>query len=185
MQLSKRASLEISIQAIVIVVLAMTLLGLGLGFIRGMFSKISGTTDDVTEQVRQKILDDLITGDKKVSFPKTQIEIDKGGSTILTVGIRNKRDQSLSYRLQFTAVSGPDGLGSTRPYAAAELDDWFQFRAESGTFYTLAAADSDVRNLRMSVPTSALAGSYFLTFEVLDDIGDVYGQKDFFVVVRG
>ena len=37
MSFNKRASLEMSIQAIVIVVLAMTLLGLGLGFIKGMF----------------------------------------------------------------------------------------------------------------------------------------------------
>ena len=65
---NKKASLEMSIQAIVIVVLAMTLLGLGLGFIRGMFKNIGSTTEDVTEQVRQRILDDLITGDKKISF---------------------------------------------------------------------------------------------------------------------
>jgi hypothetical protein len=34
---NKRASLEISIQAIVIVVLAMTILGLGLAFVKGRF----------------------------------------------------------------------------------------------------------------------------------------------------
>ena len=70
MSFNKRASLEISIQAIVIVVLAMTILGLGLGFVRGLFKNISSTTEDVTEQVRQKILDDLITGDKKFHFPR-------------------------------------------------------------------------------------------------------------------
>jgi len=72
--LNKRASLEISIQAIVIIVLAMTLLGLGLGFIRKQFSGLQNIQEDVTEQVRQKILDDLITNDKKISFstPKQQ-----------------------------------------------------------------------------------------------------------------
>ena len=44
MLFNKKASLEMSIQAIVIVVLAMTLLGLGLGFIRGMFKNIGSTT---------------------------------------------------------------------------------------------------------------------------------------------
>ena len=65
----KKASLELSIQTIIIVVLAMTLLGLGLGFIRNMFGGIGGISEDVTEQVRQKILDDLIQGDIKISFP--------------------------------------------------------------------------------------------------------------------
>ena len=70
---NRKASLELSIRAIVIVILAMTLLGLGLGFIRTMFKDISGITTDVSEQIRQQILDDLITNDKRVSFPKTQI----------------------------------------------------------------------------------------------------------------
>ena len=177
----KRASLEISIQAIVIVVLAMTLLGLGLGFVRNMFKNITGTTEDVTEQVRQKVLDDLITGDKKISFPKSEIGIDKGGSAVLTVGVRNKKDSTLHYKIQFNPVSGPDGSTFTVDNPA-----WFQF---GDTEYTLASAEADVRNVRLSIPTSVTSGSYFLTFDVIDsDLpapGNVYGQKDFFIVVRG
>ena len=178
---NKRASLEISVQAIVIVVLAMTLLGLGLGFIRGMFKSIGSTTEDVTEQVRQRILDDLITGDKKVSFPKTEITIDKGGSEVLTVGIRNKKDSTLYYKMRFTPISGPDGA----PFSV-ENPAWFQFAQDEE--YTLPAADAEVRNIRLSVPTSVNSGSYFLTFDILDagiPPPNIYAQKDFFIVVRG
>lgn len=182
MRFNKRASLEISIQAIVIVVLAMTLLGLGLGFIRGMFKNIGSTTEDVTEQVRQRILDDLITGDKKISFPKTDITIDKGGSTVLTVGIRNKKDTPLHYKMRFTPISGPDGA----PFNI-ESPSWFQFAQNQ--VYTLSAADSEVRNIRLSIPTRVSSGSYFLTFDVVDDDlpppNNIYAQKDFFIVVRG
>ena len=180
--LNKKASLEISIQAIVIVVLAMTLLGLGLGFIRGLFKNLSSTTEDVTEQVRQRILDDLITGDKKISFPKTDINIDKGGSTVLTVGVRNKKDTSLHYKLRFNPISDPDGA-----LFPIYNPSWFQF-AENQV-YTLAAADSEIRSIRLSIPTRVSSGSYFLTFDVLDDDlpppGNVYAQKDFFIFVRG
>lgn len=185
MLFDKKASLEISIQAIVIVVLAMTILGLGLGFVRAMFRNIGSTTEDVTEQVRQRILDDLISGDKKVSFPKTEITIDKGGSQILTVGVRNKKDTSLHYKMRFTEISGPDG----EPLPPGSLSSWFQF-AQTST-YTLVAADAEVRNIRLSVPTGAISGSYFLTFDVIDDDfppGEpeyIYAQKDFFIVVRG
>ncbi|MBI2656121.1 hypothetical protein HYX03_00090, partial [Candidatus Woesearchaeota archaeon] len=163
MLFNKKASLEMSIQAIVIVVLAMTLLGLGLGFIRGMFKNIGSTTEDVTEQVRQRILDDLITGDKKISFPKTDITIDKGGSTVLTVGVRNKKDTALHYKMRFTPISGPDGA----PFSI-DNPSWFQF-AQSQV-YTLSAADSEVRNIKLSIPTGNIkSGSYFLTFDVIDD----------------
>lgn len=185
MSFNKKASLEISIQAIVIVVLAMTLLGLGLGFVRNMFKNIGSTTEDVTEQVRQKILDDLITGDKKISFPKTEIAVDKGGSTVLTVGIRNKKDTSLNYMIRFTPVGGPNG-------APFDINSpaWFQL-AQPQNGYILPAADAAVRNVRLSIPRNVQSGSYVLTFDVLDlDFGPaesnyIYDQKDFFIVVRG
>ncbi len=184
MSFNKRASLEISIQAIVIVVLAMTLLGLGLGFIRGMFKNIQGTTEDVTDTVKQRILDDLITGDKKVSFPKTEVVIDKGGAQILTIGIRNKKDQSLSYKIRFNPISDPDGQ-----LFNIETPAWFQYATDQ--IYTLPAAESDVRNIRLSVPTTVDSGSYFLTFDITDEAFTsgmpeyVYAQKDFFIVIRG
>ena len=182
MRFNKKASLEISIQAIVIVVLAMTLLGLGLGFIRGMFKNITSTTQDVTEQVRQRVLDDLISGDKKVSFPKTEIGVDKGGSEVLTVGVRNKKDTPLHYKIRFSPISGPEG----QPFSI-DNPTWFQF-AQSEV-YILSAADAEVRNIRLSMPTGTPSGSYFLTFDVIDDDlqppNNIYAQKDFFIVVSG
>ncbi len=179
---NKKADLEMSIKTIVVVILAMTLLGLGLGFVRNMFGNISSIQEDVTEQTRQKILDDLITGDKKVSFPKSEITLDKGTAEILTIGVRNKGDSTLHYKLLFNPIQGPDG-------AAFDIDDpsWFQY-AQSQT-YELGSADSDVRNIRLSVPRGVAAGSYFLTFDILnDDLAppeNVYATKDFFIVVRG
>ena len=182
MLFNKRGSLEISIQAIVIVVLAMTLLGLGLGFIRGMFKNITSTTETVTEQVKQKILDDLITSDKKVTFPKTTMTIDKGGSDILTIGVRNKKDASLHYKMRFTPISNPQGA----PFSV-DNPSWFQFAQNQ--VYTLPAAEAEVRNIRLSIPTGTTSGSYFLTFDVVDDDlpppNNVYAQKDLFIVVRG
>ncbi|MEK6828455.1 MAG: hypothetical protein AABX78_03825 [Nanoarchaeota archaeon] len=179
---NKKASLEISIQAIVIVVLAMTLLGLGLGFIRGMFKNISGATEDVTEQVRERVIGDLISGDKKISFPKTEIFVDKGGSAVLTVGIRNKKDTPLHYKMRFTPINGPDGniFDIANP-------SWFQMESYGFQQYTLPSAEAEVRNIRLQVPTSTVtSGSYYLTFDVIDDdITETYAQKDFFIVVRG
>ena len=41
----KKGSLNLSIQAIVIIVLAMTILGLGLGFVRGQFQQITSAAN--------------------------------------------------------------------------------------------------------------------------------------------
>ena len=188
MLFNKRASLEMSIQAIVIVVLAMTLLGLGLGFIKGMFKNITSTTEDVSEQVRQKVLDDLIQTDKKVSFPKTEIEIDKGGSTVLTVGIRNRNDAALKYKILFTTVKGPPVTPPEEEVTSAQLSEFSNyFQYNKNAIYELAAAGSDVRSIRLSIITSiAKSGSYLVRFDVIDNSDNsIYATKSFFVVVRG
>jgi|ETN02SMinimDraft_4_1059925.scaffolds.fasta_scaffold92952_2 hypothetical protein len=174
--LNKKASLELSIRTIVIVILAMTLLGLGLGFIRNMFSDIGGLSEDVTEQIRQQVLNDLITNDKKVSFPKTEIKIGKGDAEILVVGIRNKEDEILSYKMSFTSQSAPEGAEVNAPLS------WLQYNQN---VHQLSSSDSDVRNIRLNIPRDAKAGSYFLTFDVKKDpTNEIYAQKDLFIVVR-
>ena len=183
---NKRASLEISIQAIVIVILAMTLLGLGLGFIRGMFGDITKTTSTVSEQIRQQITNDLITNDKKISFPKTQIVMDKGGSDVLTVGIRNKEDAPLCYKILFDAIRDENGQ-------SFDAESWFQYApGANDNCETIAPADAVVKNVRIKVPKSNIESvSYFLQFKVIDnDVppGDpkyAYASQDFFIVVRG
>ena len=77
---NKKGSLNLSIQAIVIVVIAFVVLGLGLSFVRGQFKSITETSTGVQEQIRQQILEDLRTGDKKLSFPATTLSIEKGGA---------------------------------------------------------------------------------------------------------
>ena len=184
MRRNRKASLELSIRAIVIVILAMTLLGLGLGFIRTMFKDIGGISTDVTEQVRQQILDDLITNDKKLSFPKTQIVIDKGGSEILTVGIRNKGDDELCFLIDFQPIE--DKIGNI-----FDITNWFQYAPDlNDACETIAPADATVKNMRLNLPRTVDSGSYFLQFNVIRDNiepGDVpeYATKDFFIVVRG
>ncbi len=185
MHFNKKASLEMSIQAIVIVVLAMTLLGLGLGFIKGMFRNITSTTEDVSEQIRQRVLDDLVQGDKKISFPKTEIVVKSGEATILTVGVRNKEAVDLIYRVKFNLID-PDPTTATEPLIR-DFEKNFQFKTGD---YTLHAADADIRNIRLTIPTGTPQRSYFLTFKVeqknpATNLFESYAEKDFFVVVRG
>ena len=111
--MSKKAALELSINAIVIVILAMTLLGLGLGFVRNMFKDIGDTTSSVQDQVREQILDDWRTGDKKLSFPSSQVTIDSGDEQLLAMGVKNVDPRKLFFRVVFAEIL-KDETGTTR-----------------------------------------------------------------------
>lgn len=181
---NKKASLEISIQAIVIVVLAMTLLGLGLGFIKGMFGRINPLTEDVTEHVKQQVLEDLRSGDKKISFPQSEIVIERGSSKVLTLGIKNKETSTFEYELSFSAISGPDDSGTgIEDKTPTQYDSWFQIVTPKSVINT---AEVQLRSIRVSIPKTAVAGSYAFTFNIknLDD-SSMYDQKDFFIIVTG
>ena len=86
---SKKGSLNLSIEAIVVVVIAFVVLGLGLGFVRGQFGDITKTSAGIQEQIRQKILEDLRTGDQKLSFPAQTLSIPKGEASDIAVGVKN------------------------------------------------------------------------------------------------
>ena len=73
---SKKAALNLSIQAIVIIVIAFVFLGLGIKFVRDQIEGVGATSTSVQEQISQQILDDLRTGNKKLSFPATKLTLE-------------------------------------------------------------------------------------------------------------
>lgn len=106
-RLKKKGSLELSINTIVIVVLALTLLGLGLAFIRGQIQNISGTTGAVQEQIKQQILDDLRTGNKPLSFPTNEISLQSKDQTNLAIGVKNTGDSTLRFKIIIKDLNMP------------------------------------------------------------------------------
>jgi len=104
--MNNRGSLELSIQTIIIVVIAFVVLGLGLGFVREQFAGIGSTTTAVQEQISQQILDDLRTGNKKLSFPATELRLETGSDDVQAIGIKNTADSELVLKVAFQVKTG-------------------------------------------------------------------------------
>ena len=103
--MNKRGSLELSIQAIVIVVIAFVVLGLGLGFVRTQFKDISSTSTQIQSEISQQILDELRTGNKKLSFPATQLSLETNSESVQAIGIKNTKDTKIDLKLSFQVKS--------------------------------------------------------------------------------
>ena len=179
MRLKKKASLEISIQAIVIVVLAMTLLGLGLVFIRNQFETIGKATDVVTGQVADQIKRQMLDNDQKIALSEANINIKKGGSVVLNVGVNNKNNDPLNYEMEFIAISDQTGT-SISPNA---FDIWFRI----GKGRLLGSADQEVRSINIQIPRNTQSGTYQFTFNLIDvdNARSVYATEDVFIKVLG
>ena len=194
----KRGGLDLSIQTIVIVVLAMTLLGLGLGFIRNQFKNLSETTISVQDQIRQQILDDLRVGNKKLSFPTGNVLLSSGDSKDLAIGVQNLEDTSIKFTLNIYRRD-PNGVDSAafismQPDSKLDTDE----DKDTGVFLwdnteqTLGLGESRVIGLAFRAPIpqdTYLYKAVIIRTDTIDPNApaaqgeDVYDAKTFFVTV--
>lgn len=114
--MGKRASLNMSIEVIVVVVIAFTVLGLGLAFVKDQIGDISKTSSAVQEQISQQILDDLRTGNKKLSFPATKLSLETGEESVQAIGVKNTEDHEIMLTMEFEVKTA----GGFDPFASEE-----------------------------------------------------------------
>lgn len=86
-RMSKKGAMELSMNTIVIVVIGITLLVLGLVFVRGIFTKLGGLGTEAFQQAEQE-LKQIQAGDTKLNFPAS-IDLKKGKSSSPVLRICN------------------------------------------------------------------------------------------------
>ena len=153
----KKGSLNLSVNAIVVLILAITMLGLGLGFMKGMFGKVSGKIDAAIDSADLKnppSLDDPLTLSTKT------ITVNRGGSAEVQVAFMNTLDTEPDVLLE--VVCTPDTF--VAQYAA------IQNIAGAVEFQYRKAKTNDVIswNVFMNIAKTASAGTARCTAMVSD-----------------
>ena len=105
----KKASLEISMNAIVILVLAIAILGLGLTFIRGIFK---GITAKVEEAVSAGEIVNPPTRDRPVTITPPSVELRQGENSETKIAFMNIQPSQKCYSLGLTGTVQADGCVS-------------------------------------------------------------------------
>ena len=187
MLFNKKASLEISIQAIVIVVLAMTLLGLGLGFVKGLFGNITDISRATFDKIADQLNRDLVNSNEKLVFSQTKINIERGKSVLLGWGIKNDLPSKLDYNADFTPITCPDVSGNPGVCPASAIDNWFTYKkGTSGSpSYSVEAAGQKVERVDLRIPkaTTIYPGLYLIEVAMKDNTGIKYATSDLFITV--
>lgn len=181
--MNRKASLNLSIEVIIIVVIAFVVLGLGLGFVRTQFRTLTETTGSVQEQIRQQILDDLRTGDKKLSFPISEVTLGKKESKVIALGIKNIKGSGLNYIIEIQWLSGTPIFGSVD----ADVQKQFLYSKEAES---LPATETRVIPVRITSDITGGTGLFKIIIwdtDAKDTAGSptVYDSKNFFITVVG
>ena len=172
--MNKKGSLELSIQAIIIIVIAFVVLGLGLGFVRTQFKSITETSSSVQEQVRQQVLEDLRTGNKPLSFPATTLNINLNDATDIAVGVKNTQPiELLEYNVKLTVTCKSGDEPCLPPYTAVD------FFYDKSTVYKLnVGAEPNIHPIKIIAREK---GTYLVKLEIIKTDASNYAEKTFFV----
>ncbi len=84
---SRKGAMELSMNTIVVVVIGITLLVLGLVFVRGIFTRLGGLGGSAFQKAEQE-LQQIQSGETKINFPQN-VEVKKGGSAVEELRVCN------------------------------------------------------------------------------------------------
>ena len=184
---NKKASLELSISAIVIVILAMTLLGLGLAFIKNIFGSAEELSDSAFGKVSDQLQRDLVNNDERLIFSQSKVSIERGKSSLLGWGIRNENGVRLDYWAEFTPIKCPGAC----PTAEKFNNEWAIFKYNkdgnvSSLLYSVNSAEQSIKRVELSIPGNAEPGLYLIDFSVYEEKGQndtKYDSTEIFITV--
>lgn len=166
--MNKKGTLQLGINAIVIIILAMTLLGLGLGFIRGIFEDFSKIQTAAFEKIAEQVDSDLATSDAPLIFSSTRLTMDRGDSALAGLGVKNERDWGLNYGIRFSTFNCPAGW-KTPEGVCRDTQGWFEY-FRGNQQYEVKAADRQVNKVIINVPKNAKTGLYLLKIQAYEGV---------------
>ncbi|MBD3259418.1 hypothetical protein GF371_02180 [Candidatus Woesearchaeota archaeon] len=88
-EFSKKASLNLSINAVVVLILAITMLGLGLAFMKKTFGGVTEEFEEVSGEIKVQLIDRLKTSREPLALSTFNVEIEKSSKKTVYLGIRN------------------------------------------------------------------------------------------------
>ena len=190
----KRASLNLSINAIVVLILAITMLGLGLAFMKKSFGGVTEKFGTVSEEMKQEMLNQLAQEEGRVILSVYSLDMTKGSEDYVYLAIKN----DLGIDTDFT-ICPCDGdppstcscgttLGEEHTCIVSKEDEndevYSGTEVEVSTFNqkSVTSGGSEVLPVRVKVSSDAPDGTYYVPI-VVEEGGNVYEDVELIINV--
>ncbi len=201
--MTKKASLNLSINAIVVLILAITMLGLGLGFMKTMFGQAVGEFENVAGEMKNRIVDELESSDERLTFNNIEIDLKRGGSKDVFFGLKNDEGNEKTFTIttdivtdinSFVGAGGQatgagvicftnfEGHNSGKIMGDATNSPQIKFNTVKERF--LEAGDIAVLKLNVQATSSAELSTFSCAMATSHDGTSVYAIKYFNINVK-
>lgn len=131
---------------------------------------------NIQEQIKQQVIDDLRTGDKKLVFPASEIIMNKKESKVNAIGIKNVKQGNLKYKLEIVQTGGDKIFGD-------DINDNFLYPQD---IEELPAIESRPIPIRITSETTVGKGQFKVIIKdvTYGEPGVVYDSKEFSITVN-
>jgi hypothetical protein len=183
---AKKGAIELSISTIVIIVLAMSMLIMGVILIKNIFAGATTSVDATNAGVKDQINQLFNNNNQKVvvALPNGQVEIKKGASETVSFGIRNT-DTGVAGAEAFTYTVSASSVQSTCA-SALSMSQASQFvtLGASGSVSLVPGNDPAYKNIVIQPTSTAPLCMVQYDINVLKS-GQPYATEQFIVNIIG
>lgn len=160
--MKKRGSLNLSINAIVVLILAITMLGLGLAFMRNIFGGATEEFQKTSGEIEKQMIEQMKESNQVVSLSRPKVTIKIGDKDQIFIGLKN--DQQGDYDFTISEVKC-NQIGSSSlncgPSGGDVTIDWLKVPIP------IAGGEVVVLPINIKVLTNAEEDTCFCTIKVL------------------
>jgi len=175
--IGKKADLSLSINAIVLLILAITMLGLGLAFIRGQFGRVTGELGKISDSLSAERKAELERSLDRITLTSDELSIKRGTKTDTFYAVRNNLDSDEDFDVDTFACD--DAIDAAADYVN---DIVFQSLATR----SLGAGSSIALPLIIQIDAGAVPTVYSCSLTIPHPDTEqtaAYAKKDFFITV--
>lgn len=112
MQMTKKGAIELSMTTIIVIVIGVTLLILGLTWVRGLFEKVTGLTEE-SFRTAEKLIQEQMGSDEKFYISGLTFEVAGGKSLVVYTGVQNFGAAGTSNKFRMEIEPGGQGGDAT------------------------------------------------------------------------
>lgn len=180
--MNKKAALQLSINAIVVLILAITILGLGLGFIKTQFGALTKQFSAVSEEIESEIKQRIRDSGESLIVSKETVKVKGGKKEEFFIGIKNVDPEPICYIVAFRCIQALKSANSCGDYldspntnniiiAGYDIENQYDIPPKSAwmeTFFSKTIKESvvDVRGVTVQLPGKVKGDTYLMEVEV-------------------
>ena len=112
MKMKKKVAIELSMTTIIVIVIGVTLLILGLTWVRGLFEKVSSLTEE-SFRAAEKLIQEQMGSDEKFYISGLTFDVEGGKSETVYTGVQNFGAPGASNKFRMEIEAGEQGGDAT------------------------------------------------------------------------